>query len=115
MIGKVLSIFSRENRDKATGRKRSSRWQSVRAGFIQGKACAACGATKNLNVHHVLPFHLHPELELEPDNLIVLCENKIPNCHYHFGHNALSWSCYNPSVRVDAATFLTRRNEAKTS
>jgi predicted HNH restriction endonuclease len=51
-------------------------------------------------VHHKRPVHLFPELELDPANLITLCEPQ--NCHYLIGH-CLSWKAYNPSVEEDAA------------
>jgi len=41
-----------------------------------------------VEVHHILPFHIHPEKELDPSNLITLCEKKDNgvNCHLLFGH-----------------------------
>lgn len=44
---------------------------------------------KSVEVHHKKPFHLHPEYELDPDNLITLCEGKEFSslaCHLVFGH-----------------------------
>lgn len=92
---------------------RSGEWPRVRAAFLAGKVCAACGGKDNLEAHHKKPFHLHPELELDDKNLICLCERSPQSCHYHFGHNALSWSCYNESVIDDAALFAKRRRDAK--
>ena len=69
--------------------KRSSRWYSVRKKhLLRHPTCALCGRKDKLNVHHIKPFHLHPELELDPDNLLTLCEaNKGGiNCHLFFGH-----------------------------
>lgn len=71
------------------GHKRSSKWPTVRKHHIQNNPeCALCGGKKKLNVHHIKPFHLHPELELEPTNLITLCEDKGDGvyCHLFFGH-----------------------------
>lgn len=60
--------------------------------------CAACGpdkAAKGRQVHHVLPFHYcvalgRPDLELDPRNLIVLCETEQgdPEANHHLllGH-----------------------------
>jgi hypothetical protein len=58
---------------------------------------------KKLEVHHIKPFHLHPELELEPKNLITLCENKSDgvNCHLLFGHLG-SFRSFNVRVISDA-------------
>jgi hypothetical protein len=74
--------------------------------------CAACFGKDYLEVHHVKPFHLHPELELEPANLITLCENPTHNCHFIFGH-VLDWRLANPFVRDDAGLFHTRCQMAR--
>ena len=69
--------------------KRSSQWGSIRAKHLKDHStCAACGGTDKLEVHHKVPFHVHPELELDLTNLITLCEadkNGIC-CHLGFGH-----------------------------
>lgn len=39
--------------------------------------CQECGATDNLQVHHIKPKKYHPELSNNLDNLITLCKN----CH----------------------------------
>jgi len=59
------------------------------------------------------PFHLHPELELDPTNLITLCMQPGQECHLYVGHGD-SWKAYNPDVKQDAATTLadsTKREE----
>jgi len=69
-------------------------------------SCAACGGTSNPEVHHVSPFHLHPELELSPSNFITLCEVVGSECHLKFGHTVdgkSSWKINNDNVRNDAA------------
>lgn len=63
--------------------------------------CAACGEADGLEVHHRKPVHLFPELELEPSNLITLCEKR--GCHFRIGHS-FDWRAYNPSVQEDAET-----------
>jgi hypothetical protein len=57
-------------------------------------------------VHHVIPFHLRRDLELDPENLITLCENKRDgvNCHLLFGHLGC-FKSFNPSVRADVVTW----------
>lgn len=80
---------------------RSPKWGGVRKAFLKDHpGCAACGATKHLNVHHVEPFHLHPELELDPKNLITLCLTR-NLCHLKIGHGD-NYKAYNPNVRLDA-------------
>jgi 5-methylcytosine-specific restriction endonuclease McrA len=77
-----------------TTRTRSPKWRSIRHKHITSHPeCAACGNMEDNHVHHIKPFHLFPELELEPTNLLTLC----PTCHLVFGH-FYNWLDYNPSV-----------------
>ena len=92
--------------------KRSPHWCKVRATHLAlFPSCAACGATAHLNVHHVRPFHLHPELELEPTNFITLC--MVLDCHLLVGHGN-NFRAYNPDVREDAALVFTSVDKAST-
>lgn len=71
---------------------RSPRWQTVRKQHLkEHNACIACGRTKKLEVHHIKPVHLYPDLELDPSNLVTLCADP---CHIVFGHfmNFKSWN-----------------------
>jgi len=85
-----IGIAKQQKLDKEQGAKRSNKWPAVRKKFLaENPACAVCGATNGKReVHHIHPFHLHPELELDPTNFITLCENKKDgvNCHLLFGH-----------------------------
>lgn len=86
---------------KPTTIKRSGKsWQTIRKQHLKEQpACQACGATTKLEVHHIVPVHIDPGGELNPQNLITLCEN--PNtgfCHYIFGHLAISWFKWDPYV-----------------
>jgi len=66
---------------------RSSRWPEVRRAHLEKEGwCRACGATKDLEVHHIEPFHLTPDRELDPSNLITLCERMFHQCHLRKGH-----------------------------
>ncbi len=95
--------------------ERSSHWPAVRAAHLKRfPTCAACGAKDTLEVHHVKPFHLFPELELQDDNLITLCEKPGHSCHFVFGHN-YNWKCWNPEVREDAARQFARVKARKES
>lgn len=81
---------------------RSTHWPTVRKHHLEKfPACAVCGGTEKLQVHHRHPFHLHPELELSEDNLITLCEAPGHNCHLVFGH-LLNFRSFNPNVGTDA-------------
>lgn len=86
---------------RKVGEKRSSKWPKVEESFLKDNpTCAACGSTKHLNVHHKMPFHLDPSLELDPNNLITLCMDK--DCHLLIGHGD-NFKAYNPDVQNDAA------------
>lgn len=88
---------------------RSGHWSTVRNQHLEKQpTCAVCGGDKDLQVHHIKPYHLHPELELEPTNLITLCEpSKIihVNCHLLFGHLG-NWHAFNTRMIEMAAEFL---------
>lgn len=86
---------------------RSPHWPAVRKKFLEGKTCAACGGSENLEAHHVEPFHVEPAKELDPTNLIALCEHPGRDCHFRFGH-FFDWKDWNDNVRADAAGELKR-------
>lgn len=92
------------------GSKRSDQWPLVRAKHLKKQPrCALCGGNDKLQVHHMQPFHLHPELELDPRNLITLCESKKHgvNCHLLFGHLG-NFTLFNPTVIKDTAAWNLR-------
>ena len=84
---------------------RSTHWSTVRKRHLEKHpTCAVCGGKKLLNVHHIRPFHLFKKLELEPSNLITLCEKSEVlggNCHLIFGH-AGNWKRFVPHVVANA-------------
>jgi hypothetical protein len=83
---------------------RSPKWAAVRDRFVKRHPfCAASGTTLLLEVHHVVPYHERPDLELDESNLIVLSRP------YHFlvGH-LMDWGSSNPNVREDAAAWLAK-------
>jgi 5-methylcytosine-specific restriction protein A len=92
------------------GQRRSSDWPRVRAEHLsQQPECAVCGGREKLEVHHLQPFHLQPELELDPANLITLCEAKRSgaNCHLLFGHLG-NFRSFNRDARADALRWRTK-------
>jgi 5-methylcytosine-specific restriction protein A len=90
---------------------RSPHWPAVRKAFLKlHGVCAATGLETGLEVHHKKPFHLFPELELEPTNLITLTEHATFNAHLWIGH-AGNWKWFNPHVVEDAAQMLKRIKE----
>ena len=99
-------VFGRFFRDLALGVKRSSQWRRVRADHVKEYyICACCGGTKKLEVHHIKPVHLFPELELEPMNLITLCSRM--KCHFIFGH-LYNWESYNITIEEDLKVWKTK-------
>ena len=84
---------------------RSGKWPTrAKAHLSNHPECEACGAKKLVVVHHKLPFHAYPELELEWTNFITLCESASHNCHLIFGH-LLNWRSWNEDVELDAKTY----------
>jgi hypothetical protein len=56
---------------------RTNEWRSVRYKVLvkYGKKCQCCSETGGyIHVDHILPRSLHPHLELDENNLQVLCE-----------------------------------------
>ena len=92
-------------RERAKATDRSPKWPGVEHKFRKTHpTCEACGYDKVIQVHHIQPFHMHPELELEVTNLISLCMG--PNeCHLKIGHGD-NFKNANPNVREDAAACL---------
>lgn len=93
-------------RDQITGGKRSPHWPAVEHAHLKlNPTCAACGGTEKLQVHHCAPFHQHPELELDPTNLVTLCMAEGKHDHLLIGHGG-NFRSANLEVRVDAAKCL---------
>ena len=92
------------------GAARSGKWPALERKWISlHGTCAACGSTEQLAAHHKHPFHICPELELDPRNLITLCGKHC--CHLMVGHSG-DWHAFNPHVESDAA-FLLKRIEKR--
>jgi 5-methylcytosine-specific restriction endonuclease McrA len=103
VITALRSIESRL-REKKKEKQRSPECRRVRDEHLEKfPMCEACGTTKELQVHHIKPFHLDPHLELDEDNLITLCMAKF-NCHLNIGHGG-SFNMYNPNVIQDSRDF----------
>jgi predicted TIM-barrel fold metal-dependent hydrolase len=82
-------VQSNDSDKVPSGSKRSNHWPIARKQHLKNNPdCAVCGGNTKIEVHHIRPFHLHPDLELDPNNLITLCENGKDgvNCHLLFGH-----------------------------
>lgn len=112
MIGYLRRLLGLQDDSRDFGAIRSSKWPSVRAAHLeQQSTCQVTGATNDLEVHHIRPFHLHPELELDPNNLITLTTNyRGINIHLIYGHWDDFERKYNPDIVQDAATWYWRFN-----
>ena len=87
--------------------KRSSKWNKTRKAHIKKhKYCEICGKKKDIQVHHVVPFHVNPELELEPTNLISLCGRH----HLTFAHIGY-WKSWNENIREDCKLWKIKFEE----
>ena len=107
LIAHGINLVRHSLRDVGISAKRSGKWPTVEKHFLEAHpTCEACGSKKRLNVHHCKPFHLDPELELDPNNLITLCMDT-KECHLHLGHGG-SFKQYCPDVRKFAAETLKR-------
>jgi 5-methylcytosine-specific restriction protein A len=84
------------------GKQRSFQWPEVRAAHLKDNpTCMACGGRANLEVHHQKPFHIFPDEELNPSNLVTLCATPGRSCHLVFGH-LWDWRSYNVHVVTHA-------------
>jgi 5-methylcytosine-specific restriction protein A len=106
MINPFLIIKS-VLREKKKDELRSPHWAAARKKHLASNPyCVACGGKRLLQVHHIEPFHDHPELELDPNNLMTLCALKL--CHLKLGHGG-DFKYYNPFVVKDCAALTTAR------
>jgi len=80
---------------------RSSQWTSVRKEHLKKQSfCMCCGSKTKLEVHHIEPFHINPDRELDPTNLLTLCSK----CHFVFGH-LMDYNSWNPEVEIDSSVY----------
>lgn len=85
---------------------RSPGWSKLREEHIKKQPhCQACGSKKNPEVHHIVPVHLDPSKELDPNNLITLCDKY---CHFIFGH-LMDYKSWNINVRNEASRYLQQK------
>lgn len=87
---------------------RSPGWPKLREEHINKQPCCqACGSCKKPEVHHIVPVHLDPSKELDPDNLITLCDKY---CHFIFGH-LMDYKSWNINVRNEASRYLQQKKD----
>ena len=82
--------------------RRSPKWARVRAKHLRNQPwCQLCGGLNFLEVHHIVPFHIQPEKELDHNNLITLCDERGYLCHLKRGHLG-DWRKANPNIAAEA-------------
>jgi 5-methylcytosine-specific restriction protein A len=104
MILQKITKKIRQLKDPGShGEKRSKEWPRVRKQHLNDyPKCEVCGGTKKVEVHHIKPFHIYQTLELDPKNLMSLCEgNKVIKCHICVGHTG-NYRQSNTNVERDA-------------
>lgn len=75
--------------------------------------CAACGATKECQAHHVTPYNTDPTKGALPENFITLCEHMGgPEDHLHCGHGG-DFKHWNPNVVADAKALAEAKSNAE--
>lgn len=85
--------------------KRSPKWPNLRKQHLSNNPrCEACGTTKDLDVHHIIPVHLDPDKELDSTNLITLCSKQ---CHLVFGH-LMNYKSWNKDVIEDCRVYYNK-------
>lgn len=81
---------------------RAGCWARVRKAHLEKEPeCAACGRSKDLEVHHVIPVSVDASKECSADNLITLCADP---CHLVHGH-LMNFRHHNPEVREDCKRY----------
>ncbi len=87
--------------------ERSPEWEKLRNSHVKKEGvCQICGSHSDLQVHHIKPFKLWPEKELDPENLITVCRSKRMgfDCHLAVAHGG-NFRYYNPYILEDIATI----------
>lgn len=75
---------------------RSPHWFKLREEIVLSHPfCSFCYCDKELEAHHVLPYYLWPEYELDRNNIVILCRD----CHFKLGHLG-NWKHYNPTIQL---------------
>ena len=106
----LLNRWQNRGSLKTLGAVRSSEWRKVRAEHLKNfPICAVCGGTETLEVHHVEMFSQNPNRELDPTNLITLCESGRNGivCHRAFGHLG-NYQSINKDVRKDTEIWYNK-------
>jgi len=103
----IQQLLERVSGKAPKGAKRSSSWSTIRKAHLKDNPnCAVCESKKKVEVHHKVPFHISPGLELEKTNLVSLCENNKYGikCHLLIGHLG-NYKKFNDDLDIDIFTW----------
>jgi len=73
--------------------------KAKKAYLKQFPECAICGNNKSLEVHHIVPVHIDPNIATSEKNFITLCDISNQSCHRWFGHLGDFKNKYNLQIR----------------
>ena len=113
-LSSILETITPTGRARLQGASRSDQWPAFKKEYALTHlpVCAICGGTAQLNLHHLRPFHVFPELELDPTNVVWLCNAKL--CHIRVGHLS-NFSSINPNGAADIVIWRDKiRNRPNT-
>ena len=103
----IKNLLDRIQGKADKNQKRSSKWPAARREYKKEHPyCAVCGSKKKVEIHHIIPFHYAPDLELDPRNFMSLCENKKYgiNCHLLIGHLG-NYRRFNTNCEIDVMVW----------
>lgn len=80
-------------------RPRNPKWPKESKLYMKGKCCERCGRRDQLVVHHVIPVHVNPDHEMDPDNWMIGCFGPIA-CHLNY--HLLDFRSWDPNAREEA-------------
>lgn len=114
MIRRLLGLAPVDHGQIAAGTPRSPQWPAFLKRFLAGKSCAVCGRNDEpLTGHHVVPFHVDRTRELDPANVIPVCDDSPSRkCHLLVCHLG-DWRLVNPDCGQHAAMLREARRLAR--
>lgn len=81
LLGQKEKVEKKESKLRKVSFYDSDSWRAVRMPVLRdhikkhGRICLLCGCGGELHVDHIHPRSLRPDLELDPNNLQVLCRD----------------------------------------
>ncbi len=94
-----------------TASPRHPKWPAAARRFLKrNPLCMFCGGTKEVVVHHAIPFHIRPDLEMDESLWRPCCELAGVNCHLQIAHLG-DWRLW----RKDLQRGLVRLKEQRTA